>query len=564
MNIQTINGVEYINADYILKNAPIFSKGARSSRDLMKKKNLNKGDDYIFMRLKDKKQSLNEYIVSSGVSIRLDKVFVKKILLDTIPELNKQKGITDDGIEEAPEIIELKDSEKFFDDKGNVLEIETRGERNEDNIYFKVKDVEKAFGIKRLDKKLITENTNYKLNSDYKYFVCENNKKRLFLTYRGILNIIFSYRPTHLNKENNIINIITKNINLNWIKNKPTSDTMYRPDLRTNFGDKTLIIEIDEQQHKKYDKDLDNERTTLLKKEFENLIILRINPDYYIDRNGNNIIGIDKCDKEFTYRIEIILKTINDLINNKINIPENKEIKLFFDNYEKPDINITKNFKFNSHKSHRMYKIKKNFMKQTFPFRKDCNKLESSIEVIKSNNSSLSAIYLLTLGYVKDLKKDINLEGYDDEMIVCKYGRSDNLSRRLLEHNKTFKSIKSATPMLKIYSYIDSNYASKAEKQIRNYFIGANKCLKYKDFNELVVMDKKFMEHTTEQYKLISSHYVGTQHDIIMNINELEFKHKMEIKDMEFKLLEKQSELNDSIKDNEILKLKLQIADMKK
>ncbi len=27
----------YINADYILQNAPIYSKGARSSRDLIKK-----------------------------------------------------------------------------------------------------------------------------------------------------------------------------------------------------------------------------------------------------------------------------------------------------------------------------------------------------------------------------------------------------------------------------------------------------------------------------------------------------------------------------------------------
>ena len=117
--------------------------------------------------------------------------------------------------------------------------------------------------------------------------------------------------------------------------------------------------------------------------------------------------------------------------------------------------------------------------------------------------------------------------------------------------------------MLKIYSYIDSNYASKAEKQIKYYFQGANKCIKYEDYDELVVIDKKFMKNTTEQYRLISSNYIGTQHDMIMKINELEFKHKMEIKDMEFKLLEKQNELNESIKDNEILKLKLEIAQMK-
>ena len=35
-----INDNEYINAIYILKNAPIYSKGVRSTRELMKKKKL--------------------------------------------------------------------------------------------------------------------------------------------------------------------------------------------------------------------------------------------------------------------------------------------------------------------------------------------------------------------------------------------------------------------------------------------------------------------------------------------------------------------------------------------
>jgi hypothetical protein len=406
-----INDNEYINAIYILKNAPIYSKGVRSTRELMKKKKLNKDTDYIFVRLKD-----NKYIISNGKSIRLDKIFIKKTILNSIPELNNEKGITDDGIEEAPDIIELKDSEKFFDNKGKPLEIETRGERNEDKIYFKVKDVEKVFGIKRLDKKLITENTNYKLNIDYKYFICKNvhnvdkqTNKNIFLSYEGILRVLFVSRN---NKTKSFRKWATK--------------TLFTVQMGTKEQKQIL------------------------------------------------------CDK---------------ILGNDI---------------------------------------------------------ETSRKVIKLNNSSLSAIYLLTLGYVKDLKKEMFLEDYKDDMIVCKYGRSDDLSRRLLEHKKTFKSIKTATPMLKIYSYIDSNYASKAEKQIKNYFKGANKSIKYKDFDELVVLDKDFMKNTEEQYSLISSNYVGTQHELILKIKELEYE-----------LLEKQNELNESIKDNEILKLKLEILEMK-
>lgn len=417
-----INDNEYINAIYILKNAPIYSKGVRSTRELMKKKKLNKDTDYIFVRLKD-----NKYIISNGKSIRLDKIFIKKTILNSIPELNNEKGITDDGIEEAPEIIELKDSEKFFDNKGKPLEIETRGERNEDKIYFKVKDVEKVFGIKRLDDILTKKGSSYIKGNDFKYFICKNaiqiakkQIKTLFVTYEGIIKILY----------------YTRSVKAKSFR-KWATKTLFTVQMGTKEQKQIL------------------------------------------------------CDK---------------ILGNDI---------------------------------------------------------ETSRKVIKSNNSSLSAIYLLTLGYVKDLKKEMFLEDYKDDMIVCKYGRSDDLSRRLLEHKKTFKSIKTATPMLKIYSYIDSNYASKAEKQIKNYFKGANKSIKYKDFDELVVLDKDFMKNTEEQYSLISSNYVGTQHELILKIKELEHQYKMEIKELEYELLEKQNELNESIKDNEILKLKLEILEMK-
>lgn len=195
MNTLTIDNIEYVLSDYILKNAPIYSKGARSSRDLMRRKKISK-DDFIFMKLKGDK-----YIKSDGKSIKLDKLFVKKSIIDIIPELNNEKGVTDDGIEEAPEIIELKDSEKFFDNKGNPLEIETRGERTEEGIYFKVKDVEKAFDIKCLCNNILKDHTSYKKNIDYKFFICKNydnvlfkTNKDMYLTYEGILRVLYVSR----------------------------------------------------------------------------------------------------------------------------------------------------------------------------------------------------------------------------------------------------------------------------------------------------------------------------------------------------------------------------------
>lgn len=433
MEIVTVNDIKYINSNYILKNAPIYSKGIRSTRELMKKKKFVKETDYIYLRLKN-----NKFIKSTGKSIRLDKVFIKKSLIDTIPELNNGKGITDDGILEAPEIIILEDNEKFFDDKGNTLDIETRGERNRKGIYFKVKDVENCFNLKRLNDTINEKTTNYSNGIDYKYFICKDTKtlgkkqiKILFLTYQGILRVLFTTRNNKTTKF------------INWM-----TDTLFTVQLGTK-----------EQKQMLCDK----------------------------------ILGTD---------------------------------------------------------------------------------LESSRKVVKTNNNNLSAIYLLTLGYVKDLKEEMNLENYNDEDIVCKYGRSDDLSRRLTEHKKTFKLIKTANPMLKIHTYIDSNYASKAENKIKRFFKGANKCIKYKDFDELIIINKEFMKNTIEQYSLIASHYIGTQHDTISAIKDIEYSHKMLLMEKNFIIKQQESEIynmkemhkleiENKEKENEILQLKLTIAEMK-
>ena len=92
------------------------------------------------------------------------------------------------------------------DSEGNILKIETRGDREYNKIYFKVKDVSKDFNMELLQNIIIKENTLYKNNIDYKYFICEKKndclnksskttiKKELFLTYEGILRVLFGLR----------------------------------------------------------------------------------------------------------------------------------------------------------------------------------------------------------------------------------------------------------------------------------------------------------------------------------------------------------------------------------
>lgn len=54
--------------------------------------------------------------------------------------------------------------EKFKDDDNNIVEIETRGIREYDKIYFLVKDVSDGFGIDDLRGIIIHKNTTYTKN----------------------------------------------------------------------------------------------------------------------------------------------------------------------------------------------------------------------------------------------------------------------------------------------------------------------------------------------------------------------------------------------------------------
>ena len=105
---------------------------------------------------------------------------------------------------DAPPIIHLSDAEKFHDVDGRVIEIETRGERHEDKIYFKVKHVSIGFEMPSLNHVLVNMEGGYKRGIDYITFkrctqnVSKNTNKlsstTLYLTYEGLLRVLFVSR----------------------------------------------------------------------------------------------------------------------------------------------------------------------------------------------------------------------------------------------------------------------------------------------------------------------------------------------------------------------------------
>ena len=197
MEVTIINKEKYISSDILFNKAPVYCKLSRTARELVKKKKIT---DYIFAKLVDKK-----WTITDGKSYKFDKIFFKKTFVDSIPEINEEKVIVDDNnVELAPAIIHLKEHEKFKDETGNTLEIETRGERKVDGIYFKVKDVMTGFKMENIITTIIDKvKSGYIEGIHYKYFNCkktENSqnktnkaiKKNLYLTYEGMLRVLFA------------------------------------------------------------------------------------------------------------------------------------------------------------------------------------------------------------------------------------------------------------------------------------------------------------------------------------------------------------------------------------
>lgn len=245
-----LNDREYYNSKYLQAFKPEFYYGCTSKpRNIITKKNIPESD-YIyatFEKLTNKWNLSNDtckkaqlliskqwvdanYFKSSSIVIKKKPVLAQQKQgqreeeQEELPQITtllpppkcdsealaayREEEIVEDGdgnqeVENAPPLLHLDDGEKFHDVDGNVIEIETRGERHEDKIYFNVKDVSVGFGLPNLNIILTKSDSGYTRCYDYKVMFIREGltisksctiKKCLFLTYEGLLRVLFVSR----------------------------------------------------------------------------------------------------------------------------------------------------------------------------------------------------------------------------------------------------------------------------------------------------------------------------------------------------------------------------------
>lgn len=192
-------------------------------------------------------------------------------------------------------------------------------------------------------------------------------------------------------------------------------------------------------------------------------------------------------------------------------------------------------------------------------------------DVFRANSDKTPCVYLFIVANARD--KLGNAYGPND--LIVKFGRTDDLPRRNDEHYKNFKKEFNAEIELYCFSIAESKWISEAETQINDYFLPYK--LNYKDYKELLVVDKKQLPQIKKFYGLIQKQYIGSfaelenkmveyKQRIVELENERELtqvKHQNELMNKDFVIqdLTNRNALKD--KDIEILDLKLQILKAK-
>jgi len=213
-----INNKEYYLADDVYKLEPTSFVGcSKTSRLIVTNKKL-KSNDYLYVKYI---KSKNEWIPSEE-SYKVAKVLLSKEWVENNVNKFKNNNIINDTIDTSvqlelcsssrtfplgkvvqptPPLLTLENNEKFMDIDGNILDIEVRGEKEINKIYFKVKDIEDKFKLNNVNNTIIKNTSSFIKDLHYKIFNsikldqiqcnARGNPNRLYLTFKGLTKLLY-------------------------------------------------------------------------------------------------------------------------------------------------------------------------------------------------------------------------------------------------------------------------------------------------------------------------------------------------------------------------------------
>jgi len=158
----------------------------------------------------------------------------------------------------------------------------------------------------------------------------------------------YTVKRNYKTKELSMVEFITQHTDVDWINDKAydLGCSKKRPDMVCDLGSHILIIECDENKHKNGNYSCENKRIMELSRDFsENnihrpIVVIRFNPDTYIDSNNQKIESCWKAGKDGILRIknkehwDLRLNKLLDIIHHYISNKPTKDVNfeyLFYD-----------------------------------------------------------------------------------------------------------------------------------------------------------------------------------------------------------------------------------------
>ncbi|ADO00510.1 hypothetical protein WIV_gp166 [Wiseana iridescent virus] len=202
LNTYTYKGKDFYLLDELKEYDPKFFYGCaqKGPEKIVEKKNILDFEVVKYTKKEDGDYDWSE----STFNYKRSKLLVGlRWAVENIPKLcGKKDGYT---YEDAPPLLKLSDEECFKDKNGHKLDVEVRGERSEDKVVFKAKDIARIFEMDMLPKTINDKRGNYIKSEDYHIYcirtdgdsngLCTNgNKPYTFLTYNGLLKVVFESR----------------------------------------------------------------------------------------------------------------------------------------------------------------------------------------------------------------------------------------------------------------------------------------------------------------------------------------------------------------------------------
>jgi hypothetical protein len=164
-------------------------------------------------------------------------------------------------------------------------------------------------------------------------------------------------------------------------------------------------------------------------------------------------------------------------------------------------------------------------------------KLENYKAVFTKYSQNFPCIYLLSLGSVKSLRNTFQIKDtLDDQLIVYKYGFTNDMKRRLSEHQRDYGKLNNVEIELELFTYIDVKYTSEAEGDIRDLFESFDTSLDVQGRKELIVLHSKQLERVKKEYTRTGREYAGAtqvlQEEILKlktDLIEIRLTHQIEL-----------------------------------